>query len=229
MLCNVCMYACMHVYIYICMYVCMYVCVYVCVCVCMCVCMYVCMYACIANQRVLLVLTSPEITFVARSATAQLAPQPCFARLQWNKSHSSPWAKIDRSKRSELNAAHSSPTNRRGQTTRHFTSGVGFTFAPLPSVATPSVRIIIGPRTKMVTAGPRLCVFDRNSFLALRLWPRESSCLVSGFSSSFLGLLCTNLSHRNRSLTHWFQPASELVRQLASFVAPPASLARGCP
>ena len=84
----------------------------------------------IANQRVLLVLTSPEITFVAQSATAQLAPQPCFARLQWNRSHSSPWTKMTGASGVNSTRLPSSPTNTRGQTTRHFTPGVGFTFAP---------------------------------------------------------------------------------------------------
>ena len=188
-------------YIY---YICNIYIIYICI-------IYILYIYIIANQRVLLVLTSPEITFVARSATAQLAPQPCFARLQWNRSHSSPWTKMTGASGVNSTRLPSSPTNRRGQTTRHFTPGVGSHSPPLPSVATPSVRIIRSAyqNGNSRTSTPRL---RPQELLALRLWPWESSCLVRGFSSSFLGLLCTNLSHRNRSLTYWNQPVSELVR-----------------
>ena len=92
--------------------------------------------------------------FVARSATAQsrhnLALQSC-SETGVTAHHLEP--KMTGASGVNSTRLPSSPTNRRGQTTRHFTSGVGFTFAPPPSVATPSVRIIRSAY-QMVTAGP---------------------------------------------------------------------------
>ena len=86
--------------------------------------------------------------FVARSATAQLrhnlALQSC-SETGVTAHHLEP--KVTGASGVNSTRLPSSPTNRRGQTTRHFTSGVGFTFAPLPSVATPSYELL-GPRTK---------------------------------------------------------------------------------
>ena len=96
----------------------------------------------------------------------------------------------------------------RGQTPRHFT----------PEVASAWINRSAYQNGNRRTLAPHL---RPQELLALRLWClwlRESCCLVYGFSSSFLGLLSTNLNSSEPIPHVLIQPVTELIRQLASFV-----------